>query len=984
MSGTRVSLTTSRRNLQLTITRNTCDPNRPIDKNNGFTSEFDVGFAHWLHKENISSSAVTRLLKDRRMEPLRSLISWKSPQELKSMMKKLGTKTSNAAGRWYKADLELPAPHTPTGKAQYCLRYRKVEDTLRFLLGHAGFARDMIFEPYREWTLEEPRRRIYTDMASAEWWWETQNRIGAEGATVVPLVIASDKTQVTNHQGDLAAHAVYLTIGNLPGYVRNANNRPGSILLALLPVVKEGDGELRSRVFHECLRILFDPVMIAADGEGLDIECADGWTRRCFPVIAAMAIDHEEQVKVTGVKSNQHCTMCKVAPTEREDLEGWAPWRTHKDTQQQHERQRSSKISKTDGSWVHDVDCFAFGHRYVNIHTTLMVDLLHQLLKGVLMHTVKWVQDLLEDEMPQRKTKRIKSVVESISNRGTKHRNGSKQIVRDIVDKRFATVPSYSKLRVFRHYSTVTQWTGKEQKSLLRQVVPVFSPLLEEVGALHALRFLRAVVDFILLASYRSHDDDTLRFMTLALYRMNQYKEVFRKYRSGRRPSGREEDTEEGHFNFPKFHAMVHYTDMIKRLGNAVELESGHFEALHIFLVKHFFKQTNRKPGWEDQIMEHNHRRLNILAQFDIGFAARTMTAAEKREWSEQAVQPTEAVDVHKFFGWRRKLHYGKPGARDTWRTVAEVEELLGQPIGTHLRQAAAVFVRESRGHRHAAGGNGTTVCRDPDALESDDRWIRQYRMRFHASIRCWKKTGEDPSDPDAVEQDMVRCAPNWQGIEGNGRYDWIWVQEYSTEDRHHGNDRTPQIAFDGRLPAKVRFVVSIEDQSRTGYANRGDNMSQAPLYTGAFVELYQPKSREGFADKVHGMTVITPVPPSPSKSTMRGRRIYPLTSIHHSIHVVATEEPGMKSAGHMYINNTVDFATYNMLWNPTWEADEARTAYKSRQERIRTMQRRLEKTAATQDADPTTVTASTSKRKSSGHHDGDGNRRRKNPRHGD
>ena len=146
-----------------------------------------------------------------------------------------------------------------------------------------------------------------------------------DGATVVPLIIASDKTYVTNHQGDLAAHAVYLTVGNIPGHVRNANNRLDTVLLALLPIVRDSDGQTRNQVFHESIRIMFDPIIRISDGEGIDVGCADGWTRRCFPIIVVMAIDYEEQVKVTGVKSNQHCTICKVRVEEREDLEGWAP-----------------------------------------------------------------------------------------------------------------------------------------------------------------------------------------------------------------------------------------------------------------------------------------------------------------------------------------------------------------------------------------------------------------------------------------------------------------------------------------------------------------------------------------------------------------------------------------------------------------------------------------------------------------------------------
>jgi hypothetical protein len=77
--------------------------------------------------------------------------------------------------------------------------------------------------------------------------------------------------------------------------------------------------------------------------------------------------------------------------------------------------------------------------------------------------------------------------------------------------------------------------------------LPVYTPLLKEVGCYNGVRFLRTLVDFCLYAMYRSYDDETLRYITFALYRMNQYKEAFRS----QRPKKTKDDTD-GHFNFPK------------------------------------------------------------------------------------------------------------------------------------------------------------------------------------------------------------------------------------------------------------------------------------------------------------------------------------------------------------------------------------------------------------------------------------------------
>ena len=54
------------------------------------------------------------------------------------------------------------------------------------------------------------------------------------GATIIPIIISSDKTQITLFRNK-TAYPVYLTIGNLPKSIRRKPSRQGQILLAYLP-----------------------------------------------------------------------------------------------------------------------------------------------------------------------------------------------------------------------------------------------------------------------------------------------------------------------------------------------------------------------------------------------------------------------------------------------------------------------------------------------------------------------------------------------------------------------------------------------------------------------------------------------------------------------------------------------------------------------------------------------------------------------------
>ena len=87
--------------------------------------------------------------------------------------------------------------------------------------------------------------------------------------------------------------------------------------------------------------------------------------------------DYEEQVLITGIKKAQHCSICLVPLHERENLTKTWNYRTHKHTQQQINSQLLHRVEKSNDSWVHKVDNFAWKHPYLNIHKAIMIDVLY-------------------------------------------------------------------------------------------------------------------------------------------------------------------------------------------------------------------------------------------------------------------------------------------------------------------------------------------------------------------------------------------------------------------------------------------------------------------------------------------------------------------------------------------------------------------------------------------------------------------------------
>lgn len=96
------------------------------------------------------------------------------------------------------------------------------------------------------------------------------------GTTLLSVVLASDKTHLTNFSGDQNMHAVYMSIGNIQKDVRNKVSRRAWVLLAKLPTPKfsslngqvfaskeESDrmpGILKAQLFHACMKNVLEPL----------------------------------------------------------------------------------------------------------------------------------------------------------------------------------------------------------------------------------------------------------------------------------------------------------------------------------------------------------------------------------------------------------------------------------------------------------------------------------------------------------------------------------------------------------------------------------------------------------------------------------------------------------------------------------------------------------------------------------------------------
>ncbi|KAG8720172.1 hypothetical protein FRC09_010014 [Ceratobasidium sp. 395] len=524
-----------------------------------FADYLEFEFVKWMVVNDVSQTARDKLIKLPIME--RCGLSFGSNYALNKLLDKL----PSAGPRWTRIQRTITGTvKDAKGKPlqeDIEIWVRDIVELVRELIGNASYGHKLVFVPQR---VETNGNRKIDEIKLPP------------GATVVPIILSSDATQLTNFSGGKSAWPVYITIGNIPKSIRAKINTYSSLLLAYLPVPKldcfpkSERGDRKARLFHECMTEILKP-LVSAGEHGVEMDCGDGYVRHCYPILAAYIADNPEQTLVAGCKRNV-CHRCTVPEDERGDLPNQPPPpRIPDHTAVALEAQSLGHTS----SLFHDQGLKPFGKPFwadlphTNIFTCLTPDILHQLHKGVFKdHLMKWCLQLIE-----RADKNL-----------------------DNVDYRYMAMPDHSNLRHFSSgVSKLKQTTAHEHREMQKVFMAVMAGLVPN----DVLPAILAVIDFIHFARLPVHTTATLDLLDEALDRFHEHKHVFIKYNI------------RTDFNINKIHAMCHYTEAILALGTADAYNTETPERLHIEFAKRAYKATNRRNFFQ-QMTVYLERREKV------------------------------------------------------------------------------------------------------------------------------------------------------------------------------------------------------------------------------------------------------------------------------------------------------------------------------------------------------------------------------------
>ncbi|KAI9459935.1 hypothetical protein BJY52DRAFT_1204009 [Lactarius psammicola] len=605
-----------------------------------FRSRGDWEIACWAKMRGPTSSAVADLLAIPEVADKLEL-SFRTPNELNDII-----------------DKELPGrppfrcEDMDIGGITIQFYFRDILQCIRTLYGDPEFVRDLVFAPEHHYTDHERTCRVYSEMHTGDWWWAVQTSLEAHrpGATVIPVILSSDKTQLTLFRGK-AAYPIYLAIGNVPKDIRRKPSRHAQMLVGYIPTALQLRRRALCNIFHCCMRNLLAP--ITSHGEtGVAMMSGDGIWRRCHPIFAVFIGDYPEQALVTCTPYGR-CPKCVVHPNNLGDYSR-SPPRDYDEA--------SDIFLLADGDvCAFHLACREAGLKPVfhpfwgvlplnNIFVSITPDILHQMLQGVMKHLITWLTD--------------------------PGAFGPAQI-----DTRCRSLPPNHHIMTFvRGISTLSRVSGLEHKHMCRILLGLVIdlPLPSRESPSRIIRTVRALLDFLYLAQLPSHTTDTLLHLEESLARFHDNKNVFVDL--GVR----------GHFNIPKVHSLLHYKSSITLFGTTDNYNTEQTERLHIDFTKDAYRATNHKDEYP-QMTAWLERREKI--QQHMSFVA----------WRQRAQQESESVQYSDPIGPSKPVPRVVQMTRNPSLKAVSFNDLANKYRALDFQDALADFIARINNPRASA-----------------------------------------------------------------------------------------------------------------------------------------------------------------------------------------------------------------------------------------------------------------------------------------
>jgi hypothetical protein len=211
----------------------------------------------------------------------------------------------------------------------------------------------------------------------------------------VPVICAFNHTHLTNFSGDQHAWLQYLTIGNIRKDICRTPTTLAWILVGLIPCHPNG-AKNSDNAWHSTVRTVLSQLRhLDITGPGLKWDCADGFQRQCYPLMATWVGDYLEQVIIAQV-SYGSCPICEIPKGAPMGHSTFQPLDNSGDQHICSELLEDNNIDALHTVGVPPIRNKFWQYPLHNVYRLWQPDELHQLLLGLVKDLLHWLLKYLK------------------------------------------------------------------------------------------------------------------------------------------------------------------------------------------------------------------------------------------------------------------------------------------------------------------------------------------------------------------------------------------------------------------------------------------------------------------------------------------------------------------------------------------------------------------------------------------------------------
>ena len=239
--------------------------------------------------------------------------------------------------------------------------YFDIISAICFLIDHCLFSSYMAFSLVRRYSTNNSDnnvidnnkdKRIYREINTPDSWWTIQQALidsGMKNATIITVLLATDRIMLTEHAEDKVQWLVYLNIRNLSYEIQKSWVKPRKMMVGFIRTHKVNLLIVKTEIYYQIIGIIIKGVynhrptnitnedwflflalgtlgclyIIALETvviESILIICIDRNIWQCHLIIGGMSVDYKQQIVITCIKTGMQCSICHVVSEKCKNL----------------------------------------------------------------------------------------------------------------------------------------------------------------------------------------------------------------------------------------------------------------------------------------------------------------------------------------------------------------------------------------------------------------------------------------------------------------------------------------------------------------------------------------------------------------------------------------------------------------------------------------------------------------------------------------